>query len=68
MDAVTMCCDSDNDPPCIMESDKVKIFALNYIITNHPHSQGGMLFCGGKPFNCRNRLALLPGRIVTKSR
>ena len=33
MDAVMMYCDRDLDPPCIMETVKVKIFALNYIIT-----------------------------------
>ena len=36
MDAVMMCCDWDTDPPNILESDKIKFFGLNYIITKLP--------------------------------
>ena len=33
IDAVIMCCEWGPDPPCIVESDKVTLFALNDVIT-----------------------------------
>ena len=33
MDAFIICCDWDTNPSCILESDKVKFFVLNYIST-----------------------------------
>ena len=54
IDAVIMCSDWDPDPPNILESDKVKFFALNYIIISKQdalwltHWRGWRLFSGGK--------------------
>ena len=55
VDAVIMCSDWDHDAPNILESDKVKVFTLNYIFAISKldavwlcHSRGRRMFSGEK--------------------